>query len=176
MEKKQTSQSKNKKQDVSGSETVLERFKSKTPWVFGSKLKKPKINFPDMTLPRMDLPVPGRSIAVIGIYAFLFLLQTGFVYLLYVKPPALGTDSSGQALFLYTGGIHDAFIIESIVASIFIFLCSLGFVFLYQASKHVYNKKIATRILAIGIILIFLSFLALQAMINIKLGNKLFNV
>ena len=87
-----------------------------------------------------------------------------------------GTDSNGQAVFLYTGGIHDAFIIESIVASIFIFLCSLGFVFLYQASKHVYNKKIATRILAIGIILIFLSFIALQAMIRIKLGEKLFNV
>ena len=176
MEKKQTSQSNNKKQDVSGSETVLERFKSKTPWVFGTKLKNPKINFPDVTLARMDLPVPGRSIAVIGIYVFLFLLQTGFVYLMYTKPPALGTDSSGNAQFLYIGSVQDAFIIESIVASIFIFLCSLGFVFLYQASKHVYNKKIATRILVIGIILIFLSFLALQAMINIKLGNKLFNV
>jgi len=176
MEKKQTSSVNNKKQDVSGSETVLERFKSKTPWVFGNKLKKPKINFPDMTLPRMDLPIPGRSIAVIGIYVILFLLQTGIVYLIYTQPPALGTDSNGQAVFLYTGGIHDAFIIESIVASIFIFLCSLGFVFLYQASKHVYNKKIATRILAIGIILIFLSFIALQAMIRIKLGEKLFNV
>ena len=176
MEKKQTSSVNNKKQDVSGSETVLERFKSKTPWVFGNKLKKPKINFPDVTLPRMDLPIPGRSIAVIGIYVILFLLQTGIVYLIYTQPPALGTDSNGQAVFLYTGGIHDAFIIESIVASIFIFLCSLGFVFLYQASKHVYNKKIATRILAIGIILIFLSFIALQAMIRIKLGEKLFNV
>ena len=176
MEKKQLSQNSNKKQDVSGSETVLERFKSKTPWIFGKTLRKPKINFPDMILPRMDLPVPGRSLAVIGIYIFLFLLQTGFVYLIYVEPPALGTNqNTGEAVFLFES-IHEAFIIESIVASIFIFLCSLGFVFLYQASKHVYDKKMATRILAIGIVLILLAFTALQAMIRIKLGDKLFNV
>lgn len=176
MEKKQTTQTSNKKQDVSGSETILERFKSKTPWIFGNKLRKPKIKFPDMILPRLDLPIPGRSIAVIGIYAFLFLLQTGFVYLIYTEPPALGTNpNTGEPMFLIEG-IHDAFIIESIVASIFIFLCSLGFVFLYQASKHVYNKKIAARMLAIGIILILLAFTALQAMIRIKLGERLFNV
>ena len=164
------------KEDVSGSETIFEKVKVKVPWIFGKSLRKPKINVPDFTLPRMDLPLPGRSIAVIGIYAVLFLLQTGFVYLIYSEPPAIGADpQSGDPLFLYPS-IHDSFIIEGIVASIFIFLCSLGFIMLYQASKHVYNKKIATRILAIGLILILLSYTALQAMIRIKLGEKLFNV
>jgi len=173
MEKEVLDQVKAKKEDVSGSETVFERVKSKTPWVFGKTLRKPKIRFPEMKLSKMDMPLPGKSIAVILIYAILFLLQTGIVYLIYTKPPAMGGDSQGNPLFLYPT-IHDAFIVESIVASIFIFLCSLGFVFLYQASKHVYNKKIAVRILAIGVMLILISYTALQAMITIKLGQKLF--
>ncbi len=173
MEKEVQDKVKIKKEDFSGSETVFERVKSKTPWVFGKTLRKPKIRFPDMSLPQMDMPLPGKSIAVISIYIILFLLQTGIVYLIYTKPPAMGGDSQGNPLFLYPS-IHDAFIVESIVASIFIFLCSIGFVFLYQASKHVYNKKIAVRILAIGIVLILISYTALQAMISIKLGQKLF--
>ena len=173
MEKQVRVQVATKKEDVSGSETIFERVKSKTPWIFGNALRKPKIRFPDMTLPRMDMPLPGKSIAVIFIYVILFLLQTGIVYLIYTEPPAFGGDPQGNPMFLYPS-IHDAFIVESIVASIFIFLCSLGFVFLYQASKHVYNKKIAVRILAIGILLVFISYTALQAMIAIKLGNKLF--
>ncbi|MCJ7649670.1 MAG: hypothetical protein MUP85_13730 [Candidatus Lokiarchaeota archaeon] len=173
MEKQVRGQVTTKKEDVSGSETVFERVKSKTPWIFGNALRKPKIRFPDMTLPRMDMPLPGKSIAVIFIYVILFLLQTGIVYLIYTEPPAMGGDAYGNPLFLYPT-IHDAFIVESIVASIFIFLCSLGFIFLYQASKHVYNKKIAVRILAIGILLVLISYTALQAMITIKSGGKLF--
>ncbi|GAH44950.1 unnamed protein product, partial [marine sediment metagenome] len=72
--------------------------------------------------------------------------------------------------------INESFIIEGIVASIFIFLCSIGFILLYQASKHVYNRDIAIRYLVLGIILILAAFGTLQAMITIKLGEKLFNV
>ncbi|MBY9017612.1 MAG: hypothetical protein KGD66_02160 [Candidatus Lokiarchaeota archaeon] len=173
MEKQVRGQVKTKKEDVSGSETVFERVKSKTPWIFGRALRKPKIRFPDMALPKMDMPLPGKSIGVISIYIILFLLQTGIVYLIYTEPPAMGSNSAGNPVFLYES-IHDAFIVESIVASVFIFLCSLGFIFLYQASKHVYNKKIAVRILSIGVILILISYTALQAMIALKLRQKLF--
>jgi hypothetical protein len=173
MEKQINASAKTKKEDVSGSETIFEKVRSKTPWVFGKSFRKPKIRFPDMTLPKMDMPLPGKSIAVISIYIILFLLQTGIVYLIYTEPPALGGDTQGNPIFLYPS-IHDAFIVESIVASILLFLCSLGFIFLYQASKHVYNKKIAVRILSIGIILVLISYTALQAMITIKLGQKLF--
>jgi divalent metal cation (Fe/Co/Zn/Cd) transporter len=78
-------------------------------------------------------------------------------------------------MFLYPD-INESFIIEGIVASIFIFMCSIGFILLYQASKFVYNKSVAVRYLAVGILLIFASFITLQAMITIKLGQKLFNV
>ncbi|MFW9951678.1 MAG: hypothetical protein ACFFKA_16300 [Candidatus Thorarchaeota archaeon] len=165
-----------KKEEVSGSETILEKVRERTPWIFGKRLRKPKIMFPSIRRGNMEVPLPGKSIAVIAVYVILFLLQTGVVYLIYRNPPALGADpQSGDPLFLYPD-INESFIIEGIVASIFIFLCSAGFIMLYQASKYVYNKAIAIRILVVGIILILAAFGALQAMISIKLGERLFNV
>ncbi|NHJ23011.1 MAG: hypothetical protein EAX89_00445 [Candidatus Lokiarchaeota archaeon] len=164
------------KEEVSGSETIFEKIKDKTPWIFGKTLKKPKILFPRMNRGKMDIPLPGKSIAVIAVYVVLFLLQTGIVYLIYRDPPALGADpTTGDPLFLYPD-INESFIIEGIVASIFIFLCSAGFIMLYQASKYVYNKAIAIRILVVGIVLILAAFGALQAMTSIKLGERLFNI
>ena len=159
-------QKQSNKEEVSGSETVLEKVREKTPWIFSKSLRKPKVLFPKIQRGKMDIPLPGRSIAVIAVYVILFLLQTGVVYLIYRDPPALGTNpSTGDPLFLYPD-INESFIIEGIVASIFIFLCSTGFIMLYQASKYVYNKAIAIRILVVGIILILAAFGALQAMIT----------
>ncbi|TFG16893.1 MAG: hypothetical protein EU531_05095 [Promethearchaeota archaeon] len=175
MEKETKLKIKTQNDEILGSETVFEKLRGKTPWIFGKKIRKPKVVYPKVKLPRMDMPLPARSLIIIIVYIALFLLQTGIVYILYRTPMAIGANQEGQPIILYPD-IQDAFIIESIVASIFIFLCSLGFVMLYQASKYVYNKKIAIRILVIGIILIISTFFALQAMISIKLGNPLFNV
>ncbi len=176
MKKERSTKTKLVKKEVIGSETVFEKIKDKTPWVFGKTLRKPKLLFPDIKRPRMDMPLPGKSIAAIVVYIVLFLLQTGIVYLIVREPPALGSNpQTGDPMFLYPD-INESFIIEGIVASIFIFLCSLGFILLYQASKYVYNKNIAIRYLILGILLIVIAFATLQAMITIKLGEKLFNV
>ena len=168
MQEERRNKSKMTKEEVIGSETVFEKIKGKTPWIFGKTLRKPKMLFPGLKTSKMDIPLPGKSIAVMGIYIILFLLQTGIVYLIFREPPALGTDpTSGEARFLYPE-INESFIIEGIVASIFIML--------YQASKYVYNREIAIRYLVVGILLILTAFGALQAMIAIKLGDRLFNV
>lgn len=176
MQEERRNKAKPIKEEIIGSETVLEKIRGKTPWIFGKTLRKPKLLFPRLKTSKMDIPLPGRSLAVIGIYIVLFLLQTGIVYLIFRKPPALGTNpDTGAPLFLYPD-INESFIIEGIVASIFVFLCSIGFIFLYQASKFVYNKNIAIRYLVVGIILILAAFGTLQAMVTIKLGEKLFNI
>lgn len=172
MEKESKLKIKTQNDEILGSETVFEKLKGKTPWIFGKKIKKPKIVYPEVKLPRMDMPLPARSLVIIVVYVALFLLQTGIVYIIYRSPLAIGANQQGDPIIIYPN-IQDAFIIESIVASIFIFLCSLGFIMLYQASKYVYNKKIAIRILIIGIVLIIASFFALQAMIAEKLGQSL---
>jgi len=175
MREEKTNKAKAAKDEVLGSETVFEKVKVRIPWIFGKAFRKPKIIFPKKKKLRMGIPLPGKSIAVIGVYIILFLLQTGIVYLVFREVPALGSYPDGSPRFLYED-INEAYIIESVVASIFIFMCSIGFILLYQASKFVYNKRIAVRYLAVGIVLILASFIALQAMITIKLKQKLFNV
>jgi hypothetical protein len=158
------------KMEISGSETIFEKFKSKTPWIFGKKIKKPKIIFPKITSTRISLPTPSKALGLAVIYAILFVLQTGVVYLMYRETPALGADSAGDPIFIYPG-IHESFIVEGIVASILIFVASTGFLLLYQASKHSYNKSLAIRIMIIGTIMILVAYVSLQYMIAVKLGE-----
>jgi len=170
MQKQPPTKSGPKKEDIIGSETVLEKIRRKTPWILGNKLRKPKVNFPKFKLPRLSLPMPSRSISIIGVFIILFILQTGIAYLVVRKPPALGANSAGDPIFIIES-INEAFIIESIVASMLIILCSTGFIFLYRASKYIYDRKMAITILTIGILLILITFVALQYIISVKTGN-----
>ena len=113
--------------------------------------------------------MPSRSLSIITIFIVLFVLQTGIAYLIVREPPALGANQQGDALFIFND-IHEAFIIESLVASILIILCSTGFILLYQASKYVYNRKMAAYILSIGVLMIIITFIALQYIIAVKTG------
>ncbi len=171
MSKKSSVKKMIKKEEIVGSETILEKIKSKTPWILGQKIRKPKIIFPKIKHFHVSLPIPLKTLSVLAIYAILFVLQTGVVYLFYNEPPALGADSSGEPIFLYPS-IHESFIIEGIVASILIFCCSLGYVFLYHASKYIYDKNMALRIIGLGLILILTAFVALQVMIATKVGVR----
>ena len=167
MQKRQVAKKEIKKEEIIGSETVLEKIKRKTPWILGNKLRKPKIKFPKFKIPRLTLPMPARSLSIIVIFIILFVLQTGVAYFIVREPPALGADSQGNPMFIYRD-IHESFIIEGIVASILIFLCSTGFILLYQASKYVYNRKMAIYILVIGFLMIIITFVALQYILAYK--------
>ncbi len=159
-----------KKEDIIGSETVIEKIKNKTPWIFGKSIRKPKIHFPKLKIPRISLPMPVRSLSIIAILTILFVLQTGVVYLMIREPPALGSNQAGDPIFIFKD-VHESFILEGIVASILIISSSMGFIFLYQASKYVYNKKMAVWILTIGVIMILISFVLLQYMLGSKTGQ-----
>ncbi|MFX1418962.1 MAG: hypothetical protein ACFE9N_08600 [Promethearchaeota archaeon] len=156
------------KEEIIGSETILEKIKTKTPWIFGKKLRKPKINFPKLRRVRVSLPMPSRSLSVITILIILFVLQTGIVYLIVRDPPAVGATAQGDPVFIYLD-INESFIIEGIVASVLIIFCSTGFILLYQASKYVYNKKMAISILTIGVLMIVITFILLQYIISVKM-------
>lgn len=168
MRDQEISKKQRNKEEISGSETVLEKIKRKTPWIFGNKLRKPKILFPKFKFRRLSLPMPFRSLSLIAIYIILFILQTGIVYLIIRKPPAIGVDSRGDPVFVIPENMHDAYIIESIVASILLLFSSFGFIILYYASKYVYNKKFADWILIIGVIMILITFFLLQFILKIK--------
>jgi len=154
---------------VSGSETIAERIRKKVPWI-GFGLRKPKVNFPKFYRRGITMPSPSKALGLIFIYAILFALQTGVIYLMIRETPALGADPAGEPIFLYPS-INESFIVEGLVASILMFISSTGFLLLYQASKYSYKKNLALRILVIGVLLIVGAFIGLQYMVASKLGN-----
>ena len=159
---------KTKKEGIAGSETILERIKRKTPWIFGKMLRKPKIIFPHFKRRRSLIRVGTRSLSFITTLLILFVLQTGIVYLLVRKPPSIGVDEENKPMFVWERNIHEAFIIESIVGSILMLLFSFGFILLYHASKFVYNKKFADWIIVIGVLMIIINFVLLQLILRVK--------
>ncbi|MFX1274777.1 MAG: hypothetical protein ACFFBP_10905 [Promethearchaeota archaeon] len=178
MQERRPTQKNTAKEDIIGSETIFETLKRKTPWFLGNNIRKPKIKFPRIKRRRLVNRLVGmstRSIVLLAIFIILFALQTGMVYLIYREVPAIGQGGGDTALFLYPSP-QEAFINESIVASILMIFNSVGYLFLYQASKHLYNRKIAIRYILIGILIILGSFVALQAMIRLKMGEELFGI
>ena len=163
-----------KKEEVIGSETILEKIKKKKPpWIYGNWLRKPKINFPKIKRKRLSLSIPPKSLIIIGIFIILFVLQTGVVYLIVRKPLELGADLDNNPMFIWENDIHNAFIIESIVASILMILFSTGFIILFHSSKYVYDKKFADWSLAMGILLILIAFVLLQLMLSVKVPKPI---
>jgi len=175
LQKQEKPKERNIKIEISGSDTLLETIKRKTPWIFGTRIRKPKIIFPKLRIRKLRLPSPPKSLSLITIFIILFLLQTGIVYLILREPPALGADSESNPVFIWLWTIHEAYIIESIVASILIFLASSGFFLLYHASKYVYNKKLADGIIIIAILMIIIAFVLLQLMLRSKVKPKTIN-
>jgi len=178
MQERRTPKKSTSKAEVIGSETVLESMKRKTPWILGSSIRKPKIIFPKVKPRRIASRITGmqtRTVIVFAIYAILFILQTGVVYLIYRGTPALGQGGDETAMFLYPS-TQEAFIIESIVASMMMIISSVGYLLLYRASQHLYDRKTARGILAAGIVLVFISYAVLQWMIATKAGQSIFQI
>jgi len=146
---------------------IQKKVGSKLPWIFkifGVRL--PKVNFISFENKNLDLPTPGRNIVLILLYAFLFWLLMGGVYLTIPDTNgryqiALGADAKGNPVWLYPS-INDAFIIESFVAGVIIFIGAFGFIVLYQSTKHLYNVSYAQRLIVIGLVMVIFSFATLQ--------------
>lgn len=178
MQERRTPTRSRSKEEVIGSETIMETIKRKTPWILGSAIRKPKIMFPKVAPRRLAGRITGmqtKTLVVFAIYSILFILQTGVVYLVYRGTPALGQTGDETAMFLYPS-TQEAFIIESIVASIMMIISSAGYLLLYRASQHLYDRKTARGILAMGILLVFVSYVVLQWMIATKSGVSIFDV
>ena len=70
----------------------------------------------------------------------------------------------GEPVWIYPR-ITDAFVIESIVAGAVIFIGAIGFIILYQSTKHIYNTRYARMLIAVGFILATATFIILQYII-----------
>ena len=119
------------------------------------------------------LPSPPRMLMLMASYILLFWLMSGGIYFIVRNPIAVGSTGSGdnaRAVFFYPS-TNESFIIEGLIAAILLFTAGIGMVLMYQGSLQKMNKNYAIKLLVVGFILGIVSFLALQWIINIKLGK-----
>jgi hypothetical protein len=147
------------------SQEIVEKIRKKLPWLMRS-IRLPHIKFPDFRGRNFDIPTPSRNILLGVIYIFLFWLMMGGVYLMIPNstgqlPIAVGANEQGEPMWIYPS-ITEAFVIESIVAGAIIFIGAIGFIILYQSTKHIYNTRYARILIAVGFILAAFTFSVLQ--------------
>ncbi len=150
------------------SQEFIEKIRKKMPWIIKG-IRIPYINFPDFKGRNFDIPTPSRNILLGLIYVFLFWLIMGGVYLMIPdssgnKPIALGANQAGDPIWIWPS-ITDAVVIESIVAGAVIVIGAIGFIILYQSTKHIYNTRYARILITIGFILSTTTFVILQYII-----------
>ncbi|WP_457558113.1 hypothetical protein [Candidatus Harpocratesius sp.] len=142
----------------------------KLPWILGPKIRIPKVNYPVYQDSKMNLPTPGRSFILLTIYLALFWLMMGGIYISIRNPIPLGSSGDKSVMWLYPS-TSEAFIIESVVAAVLMFIGGTGFLILYNSTKHAYNYSYSLKLLIIGIVCIVFSFAMLQYMIAVKSGQ-----
>jgi hypothetical protein len=148
-------------------QTLQKKYGKKIPWVMGKNVRIPRVKYPEYREGQMALPSPGRSLILIGVFIFLFYLVVGGIYISIRDPSAMGSDAQGSVLWLYPS-THDAFIIESIVAGIIIYLTGAGFFLIYNSTRHAFNYTYAVKVLVIGLFLAAFGFVLLQYMMDVK--------
>ena len=149
------------------SEKLQTKFGEKLPWVMGKHIRIPRVKFPEAREGGLSLPTPGKSLILMLIYVFLFYLVLGGIYLGIRDTVTVGGDAQGNAVFIFPK-TNEAFIIESLVAGFLIYIAGLGFLLLYNATKHSFNYGYAIKIYIIGGLLVIAGFSMLQYMIGVK--------
>jgi hypothetical protein len=108
-----------------------------------------------------NLLLPCLSVAVA---VFLF---GGGLYDL-IERPLPAVYYSGTFLFLYPS-ISDQFISDSVVSMTCFALGIIGLLTMYQSTKYVYKPRQAYMMLMMGIVLVLLAYIFLEASIHFKL-------
>ncbi|MCJ7469261.1 hypothetical protein MUO74_02020 [Candidatus Bathyarchaeota archaeon] len=107
------------------------------------------------------------AIAAMGIAVFLF---GGGLYDLIMRPfPAIYYNS--QIYLVDPRGLSEQFIADSVIAMTLFSLGMGGLVIIYQSTKNAYKPRQAYMMLMMGFILLFMAYMLLEIMIQIKSGG-----
>jgi hypothetical protein len=105
-------------------------------------------------------------VVAIGVAVFLF---GGGLYDIIVQPlPAV--YYGGRFLFLYPQ-LSEQFIGDSIVSMTVYTLGIIGLLSIYQSTKYVYKPRQAYMMMIIGVVLLLLAYIFLEATIQIKISG-----
>nr|MDO8100265.1 hypothetical protein [Candidatus Njordarchaeota archaeon] len=130
-------------------------------------IRKPRIR---LIKPSLKMPSkPSSSTLFILTLIFVLVVYGGGIWDIVYRDRvrSLGAGSSNQPVLIYPG-LDNQFLIEGVVASVFIFVGFLGFVLMYQSTRHVYRPNYARLLLVSGIALLLASYILLGVMLYNK--------
>ncbi|NVM55081.1 MAG: hypothetical protein HWN66_15355 [Candidatus Helarchaeota archaeon] len=143
-------------------------------------LRKPKIRF---VAPRINrtIPIPSRNLMFLLALFLVGFSLAGGAYDITSKTlgkMAVGYQSTGSGppkpVFFYSG-LHDQFMLEGIIAFAVICLGFIGFLFIHQSTKHFYRPKYSYMLFALGIGLVFFTFISMTLIVIKGKGLNLYN-
>jgi len=107
------------------------------------------------------------SVIVIAVAIFLF---SGGLYNLAVRPlPSFYSREFGF-LFLYPR-LSEQFMADSLISAILYVLGVVGVIMMYQSTKYAYKPRQAYMMFLVGVGLLLLAYIYLEATIRIKMGR-----
>ena len=139
-------------------------MKMKLPWLI------PGIRRPNFRLYRIKIGYPTELPANFALYIILLgvlFIYSGGMYDLVEKPISIGSDQYGEPS-LISQSLDRQFMLEGIVAAIFMFFGALGLYLMDYATGDPHNVRSASTLQALGIVISFISFLTLILMLEIK--------
>jgi hypothetical protein len=112
---------------------------------------------------------PSAMILSILAMAFAVFLFGGGLYDIIMKPyPAV--YYGGRFIFLYPD-LSMQFISDSIEAMMLFTLGAVGLVAVYQSTKYAYKPRQAYMLFLVGVVLLFLTYILLEATVQLKISG-----
>ncbi len=128
-------------------------------------IRKPRLKLRRPQFGELRLPSKWILFGII-LVVYYFVVSGGMFVLSYETQTVLNVGQ-GPPLTLYPG-IHRQLLIEGIVGGALYFIGFVGFYIMYQSTRNIYRPRYSQMMLAIGLVLIFISFFACQWLIEIK--------
>ncbi len=111
--------------------------------------------------------MPSKWIFFASVLIVYYFIVSGSIFNLSYQPPIFGGTEEG--LRILWQGLSRQFLLEGIVGGIMYLVGFIGFYFMYNSTRHIYRPRYSQMLLAIGIVLILVSFITCQFMVNYKI-------
>jgi hypothetical protein len=128
-------------------------------------IRKPRLR---LRMPQFgELRMPSKWILfVVVLVVYYFVVSGGMFVLSYETMPVI---EAGDIILTVYPGLNRQLLIEGIVGGVLYFIGFIGFFIMYQSTRNIYRPRYSQMMLAVGLVLILLSFFGCQWLISLKL-------
>ena len=133
-------------------------------------IRKPRLR---LTKPSLKMPQKPSSTTLFVLTAIFVLFVFGGGIWDMVNTAslrAMGASSTGSPVLIYPG-LDYQFILEGVVASVFMFLGFVGLLLTYQSTRHVYRPGYSKLLLVAGMAILWVSYVLLIVMLATKFAS-----